>query len=61
MLMGVDSQEEFEIMEKTKDQIALLRELVDLSQVLSQSSRKICLAVISSRQEAKSVNLKTNP
>jgi hypothetical protein len=59
MLMGVDSQEEFEIMEKKKDQIALLRESVDLSQVLSRSSWKICLAVISSRREAP-VNLKTN-
>lgn len=50
MLMGIDSQEELEIAEKTKDQIALLRESVDLSQFLSQLSHKICQDVILNRQ-----------
>ncbi len=48
--MGIDSQEELEIAEKTKDHIALLRESVDLSQFLSQLSHKICQDVILNRR-----------
>jgi len=58
--MGIDSQEEFEIAEKTKDQVALRRESVDSSQFLSQLSHKICQDVILNRRQTKPGNLKTN-